>query len=210
VGQRLLLNLARGAHGDDAAFIDDCHAVAEFFGLFDVVGGHQDGALLAAQVEDEFVDFEARLGVEAGGGFIEEEDLWVVKHGERQGQPLLLSAGEFGVLRVALLPELQALQKLIAIHGAGVEGREEFHGLADLELLLEVGGLQADADAVLELKGLDLGVAAEHADATAGTGAQAFQDFDGGGLTGAVGAEQAEDFAGTTSKSMPLTAGKLA
>ena len=123
MGQRLLLNLARGAHGDDAAFIDDGHAVAELFGLFDVVGGHQDGALLAAQVEDELVDFEAGLRVEAGGGLIEEEDLRVVEHGEREGQPLLLSAGELGVLRVALLPELQALQELIAIHGAGVEGR---------------------------------------------------------------------------------------
>ena len=100
------------------------------------------------------------------------------------------------VLRVALLPELQALQQLIAIHGAGVEGREEFHGLADLDLLLEVGGLQADADAILEFAGLDFGVAAQHADAAAGAGAQALQNFDGGGFAGAVGAEQAEDFAG--------------
>ena len=196
VGQRLFLNLARRADGDDAAFIDDGHAVAELLGFFDVVGGQQDGALLAAQVQDEFVDFEAGLGVESGGGLVEEEDLRIVEHGERQGQALLLPAGEFGVLRVALLPELEALQELIAIHGAGVEGGEELHGLADFELLLEVGGLQADADAVFELKGLDLGVAAEHADAAAGTGAQALEDFDGGGFAGAVGAEQAEDFAG--------------
>ena len=56
--------------------------------------------------------------------------------------------------------------------------------------------MQADADAVLELAGLDLGVAAEHADASAGARAQSLEDFDGGGLAGAVGAEQAEDFAG--------------
>src|ERR1019366_4067008 len=127
----------------------------------------QDGALLAAQVEHEFVDFEAGLGVEAGGGLVEEEHLWVVEHCEREGQALLLSAGEFGVLGVALLPELQTLQELMAVHGARVEGGEEFHGLADFELLLEIGGLQADADAVLELAGLHLGVAAEHADASA-------------------------------------------
>ena len=36
----------------------------------------------------------------------------------------------------------------------------------------------------------------EDADAAAGAGAQALEDFDGGGFAGAVGAEQAEDFAG--------------
>jgi hypothetical protein len=51
-------------------------------------------------------------------------------------------------------------------------------------------------DAVLELAGLHLGVAAEDADASAGAGAQPFEDFDGGSLAGAIGAEQAEDFAG--------------
>src|ERR1017187_6322909 len=196
MGQRLFLNLARRADGDDAAFIDDGHAVAEFLRLFDVVGSEQDGALLAAQVQYELVDFEAGLGVEAGRGLVEKEHLRVVEQGQRQGEPLLLPAGEFAVLGVALLPELQALQELVAIHGAGVEGVEELHGLVDLDFLLEVGGLQADADAVLELAGLHLGIAAEDADASAGAGAQAFEDFDSGGLTGAIGAEQAEDFAG--------------
>src|ERR1019366_1728854 len=196
MGQRLFLNLARRADGDDAALIDDGHAVAEFLRLLDVVGGEEDGALLTAQVEHELVDFEAGLGVEAGGGLVEKEHLRVVEQGERQGEPLLLPAGEFAVLRVALLPELQALQELVAIHGTGVEGVEELHGLVDLDLLLEVGGLQADADAVLELAGLHLGIAAEDADASAGARAQALEDFDGGGLTGAIGAEQAEDIAG--------------
>ena len=84
----------------------------------------------------------------------------------------------------------------MAVDGAGVEGGEELHGFADLHLLLEVGGLQADADAVFELARLHLGIAAEHGDAAAAAGAQAFEDFDGGGFAGAVGAEEAEDFAG--------------
>src|ERR1035441_3349611 len=210
MGQRLFLNLARRADGDDAAFVDDGHAVAEFLRLFDVVGGEEDGALLTAQVQHEFVDFEAGLGVEAGGGLVEKEHLRGVEQGQRQSKPLLLSAGEFAVLRVALLPELQALQELVAIHGARVESVEELHGLVDLDLLLEVGGLQADADAVLELAGLHLGIAAEDADASAGAGAQPFEDFYGGGLTGAIGAEQAEDFAGAHFEIDALDGGKAA
>ena len=66
VGQRLLerisivewpsvarLNLARRAHRDDAALVDDRHAVAEPFGFLDVVRGQQNGALFAPQLGDE-------------------------------------------------------------------------------------------------------------------------------------------------------------
>ena len=80
----------------------------------------------------------------------------------------------------------------------------------DRDLLLQVGGLQADADAVLELAGLDFGIAAEDADAAAAARAQAFQDFDGGGLAGAVGAEQAEDFAGAHFEIDALDGGEAA
>ena len=43
---------------------------------------------------------------------------------------------------------------------------------------------------------LFVGVEAEDADVAAGALADAFEDFDGGGFACAVGAEQAEDFAG--------------
>jgi hypothetical protein len=65
-----------------------------------------------------------------------------------------------------------------------------------VEFFLEVGGLEADADAVLDLRGLDFGVEAEDADVAAGTGAEAFEDLDRGGLARAVRSEEAEDFAG--------------
>jgi hypothetical protein len=48
---------------------------------------------------------------------------------------------------------------------------------------------------MLQLAGADLRVKAANADEAAIGIAQAFEDFDGGGLAGAVGAEQAEDFA---------------
>ncbi len=79
--------------------------------------------------------------------------------------------------------------------GARVEAGEELDGLADLDLFLQIGGLQAHADAVFELARLHFGIVAEHGNASAAARAQAFEDLDGAGFAGAVGAEQAEDFA---------------
>ena len=47
----------------------------------------------------------------------------------------------------------------------------------------------------LSWSGLDVGIEAEDGDAAAGAGAEAFEDFDGAGFAGAIGAEEAEDFA---------------
>ncbi len=103
-GERALLNFARRADGDDAAFIDDGHAVAELLGLFDVVGGEQNGALLAAQIEDQFVNLEARLRIEAGRRFVEKQHLRIVEQGQGQREALLLSAGERDVVRPRAFP----------------------------------------------------------------------------------------------------------
>ena len=117
-GERALLNFARRAHGDDLALIHDGHAVAELFGLFDVVGGEQDGALFAAQVLHQLVDFEARLRIEAGRRLVEKQHLRIVEQGQGEGQPLLLAAGELRVVGVALFPKLQALEQHRAVGGA--------------------------------------------------------------------------------------------
>ena len=169
----------------------------------------QDGALLGAQFFDQGVDFEAHLRVEAGGGLVEKEQRRVVDQTQRDGEALLLAAGERGVEGVALVPELQALQQIVRIQHAAVERAEEVQGFDDLDLVGQIGGLQADADAVFELLLLLVGIEVEDADVAGGALADAFEDFDSGGFAGAVGTEQSEDFAGVrTSKSMPLTASK--
>jgi hypothetical protein len=96
------LEFARGADGDDFAGVDDGDAVAEALGFLDVVGGHQDGALFGAEFGEQRVDFKADLRVEAGGGLVEEEQRGVVDEAQRDGEALLLAAGESGVKRVAL------------------------------------------------------------------------------------------------------------
>jgi len=68
------------------------------------------------------------------------------------------------------------------------------HGFADANFLGQIGGLQANADAVLELLALPVGIEAEDGDVAAGSGPEAFQNFYGRGLAGAIGPEQAKDF----------------
>ena len=141
------------------------------------------------------VDFETHLRVEPGGGLVEKEQRRVVDQTQRNGQPLLLSARKRGVESLALVPELQALQQIVRIEHAAVERAEKMQRFDDLDLVGQIGGLQADADAVFELRFLLVGIVIEHADIAAGALADAFENLDGGGLAGAVGAEQAEDFA---------------
>jgi nucleotide-binding universal stress UspA family protein len=78
----LLLDVAGRAEGDDLALVDDGDAIAESFGLFDVVRGQQDGALGVAELLDDCVDFNADLRVEASRRFVEENHLGFVDHGE--------------------------------------------------------------------------------------------------------------------------------
>ena len=66
----------------------------------------------------------------------------------------------------------------------------------DRDFVREIGGLQANADAIFQRLLLFVGIETEHGDIAAGARAQAFEDLDCGGFPGAVRAEQAEDLAG--------------
>ena len=88
------------------------------------MGGQHDGALLAPQVHDQVADFQARLRIEACRRLVQKQRLRIVEQRQRQRQPLFLPAGERGILRLAFLPKLQALQKPGAVHRARVQRRE--------------------------------------------------------------------------------------
>jgi hypothetical protein len=61
---------------------DDPHPVGQLVGLLQVLGGEEDGgAALALEGPDLGPDRGPALGVEAGGGLVQEEDLGVVDEG---------------------------------------------------------------------------------------------------------------------------------
>ena len=74
----MLAELGRGAVGDDSALVDDDGAGAGGIHFLQDVGGKENGFGLA-KTGDEFSDFVFLVGIESIGGFIEDEDLWVVE-----------------------------------------------------------------------------------------------------------------------------------
>ena len=93
---------------DDAAFFEDEDVVHGAEGG-EAVGDADDGAVFGEAV-DGFLDFGLGLGIERGGGFVEDEDGRVADKGAGDGDALALAAGEalaaFAERRVVALREV--------------------------------------------------------------------------------------------------------
>src|SRR5690606_25920563 len=88
-----------GPLGEEAALVDDPHAVAEALGFLHVVRGVDDGRAAALEVEDGVENGVARLGIDADGGLVEEEELRVVDEGDGEVEPALHASREGGDAR---------------------------------------------------------------------------------------------------------------
>src|SRR5712692_10165868 len=93
--------------------IDDGDPVAEALGFFNVVRGHENGFLLAAQFLDDVVNLAAHLRIEPGGWFVEEDDLRIVDQGHSPGEALFLAARKLIVKGVAFLFEPEAPKQFL-------------------------------------------------------------------------------------------------
>ena len=92
----------RGPAGrDDPALVDDREAIAEQLGFLDVVRRQQHRVAVALHPPDLAVQLAPRLRVEAGRGFVEEDQLGIVDEREREREPLTLPARERVERRVA-------------------------------------------------------------------------------------------------------------
>src|SRR5690349_18534511 len=108
---------------------------------------------------------------------------------------LLLTARELVVKSVALVLEPEAFEKLFRFAPALVKAGEKPQRFHHANLVGQGGGLQGGADFVLESGRFALWVEAANGNAAAIQVTEAFEDFDRGGFSRAVWAEQAEDFA---------------
>ena len=111
------------AVGDDPAPGQEEDPVGEFFGLGQVVGGEHDrGVLLVGEAEDQVVEVSARLGVEPGGGFVEEEQFGAADDADRNVQAAALSPGEGLDSLIRVLGEAHQCQELVGVVGACTVG----------------------------------------------------------------------------------------
>ena len=73
VAGEALLQLGRGAGGDDRAVVDDHDVGRELVGLLEVLGGEEDGGALVHQVAEVGPEVEPVGGVEPGRRLVEQE-----------------------------------------------------------------------------------------------------------------------------------------
>ena len=142
----------------------------------------------------------ARFGIQAGGRLVEDQQRRIVNDGAADSQALFHSAREAVDQVVAL--GFQVHQADDFVHARGNCGRIHFVGAGEvveifpnLQVVVEREKIREVADVALRFFGLELNVNSLHRDAPGGGHLQAANHFQRGGFAGAVGADQAEEFA---------------
>ena len=84
----------RTAGSDETALVQNPDSIAEKMRFIEIVRAHENGATVGLELPDQVMQFPARFRIEAGGRFVEDEELGTVDHRQREEQPLFLSARE--------------------------------------------------------------------------------------------------------------------
>ena len=200
VGADRLLELLRRAEREDLAVIHDADAVAELVGLLHVVRRQDDRLAGVVQAADDLPEADPALRVEAGGGLVEEQDRRVVEDRARDHQPLGEAARERHHRRLGALGEVELDEQVVGggARGGGAHAEEaavEVEVLPHGERAVERVRLRHDADQLLGDRGVRDDVDVVHERLSRRRDHARGQHARGGGLAGAVGAEQPEDLA---------------
>ena len=189
--------LVDGAFGHHAAAGDDADAVAQPLHQIQLVGGEDDGHAGAGAVGEHRAHHVHGDGVEAGERLVKDEDVGVVDEAGGELDALLVAQGEVVELVVHTLAQAEFLEQLGAALLGGfavdaVQLGQKDQLLQDLLFAVQAAllGHVADAAAGVVVKRAAVqehlaGVCGEHPE----------RDAHGGGLAGAVGADEAVHFA---------------
>ena len=175
--------------------------MGELVGLFEVLRGEEEGdAVLAVEALDVVPEVLSADGVEAGGGLVQEDDRGLVDERRGEVEAALHAAGIAADPPVGVFGEADdveqvgdALLDLLPgdVEEAGLQAEQLSSGLEHVEADL----LEGDADLVSDAAGVLDDVEAVDGGGAAGGPEQRGEDADGGGLAGAVLAEEAEHLA---------------
>ena len=153
------------------------------------------GLAQRAQRADRLPGGAPRLGVEAGGRLVEEDQLGVADQRQREVQSPQLPAGEPPAAHVGLLAQARELQHLLHLARVRVEARPVAQRLARGDVAVDAARLQHDPDPPAQLDRAARGVVPEHRHLAAVARAVPLEDLHRRGLAGAVGPEQPEHLA---------------
>jgi hypothetical protein len=101
-----------------SAAVDDADAVAEPLGLLHVVRRVEHGHALRRQRLDRLEDRVARLGVDADGRLVEDQQLRVVQQADADVEPALHAAGELSGAVVGPVGQPDDLEHLVDAAGS--------------------------------------------------------------------------------------------
>src|SRR6267143_4479192 len=189
--------LAWRAERDDLAVIHDRDAVAQPLGFLHVVRREQHGAASGAKPADDLPQLPARVRVETRRRLVEEQQLGLAHQRARHRQPLLLSAGERHHARLPLFVELDEREHFLDRVRLAIKRSKQREYFADRELVGELRCLQLNAQPLAQrAPGSAFAPRRpQNLDVAAVGRRQPLEDLDGGGLPGAVRAEQSKALA---------------
>src|SRR5690606_15425212 len=189
------------AFGDQPAFADDVGGFADVQGLAHVVIGDQHADALGFKVLDDLLDIAYRDRIDPGEGFVQQDEFRRAGQGASDLHPASLATGQAHAQAVADVGDVefleQAFQSLPATRGVQVlAGLEDGHDVVGDGELAEDGGFLrqvTDAGAGAAVHGLVAHVQLVDQHLALIGAYQSDHHVEGGGLAGAVGAEQTDD-----------------
>ena len=113
----------------DAAGIDEEQRVTHLAEFGEDVRGDEDGFSFLRQNADEVFEFHPGPGVEAGGGLVHDEDLWVMQEGPAKAETLGHALGELVGETVSQGDEVRECHHLLDAAAAFVAGVAERAGV---------------------------------------------------------------------------------
>ena len=193
-----------GALGQHPAVVDDDNLIRQPLGLVQFVGGEDHADAPVALGGDDVAHRDAALGIDAGGGLVEEEHVGLPDQSESQGEALLLTTGQPPPRGAADRTEPDPFDQLVGILGIVVVPGEEMEDLGRAEHRVDAAALEHHADPGNQLGVVPAGVEPEDPDRPAVRLAVALEDLDGAGLAGTVRTEQRHHLAGLSRKGQPV------
>jgi hypothetical protein len=160
--------------------------VGQPFGLLEGVRRHDDGGAARPDLVDQVVDVQAAVGVQAGGGLVEEHDLGPPHEGGRQGQALPLAAGESADRRPREAVDAEAARQVVDRRGVRIQAGQVAQQPHRRRPRREPAGLQHHPDPAAMRGAGAPRVRAEHLDGTGVRALEADGALDRRGLAGTV------------------------
>ena len=184
------------------AVVDEHQPAADLLDVVHVVRGEQEGRALApVDLLDKVADAALGHDVQADRRLVQEDDLGIVQQGDGDVCAHLLPEGELAHGLVQEAAHLQNLDEqvdvaLVRLHRDLVHAPVQAEGVGHGQIPVELRALaEHDADMLGVLLALLVGDAAVHQDLPRRGRQDSGEHLDGGGLSRAVGAHVAHEFA---------------